>query len=133
MARTAVERNLSPKRAALPTGIVTFLFADIEGSTKLAHGLSQADWAALLAAHDTLVDATVAEHRGVVVKHEGDGTFAAFSDALAGAAAAVAISRGMADRAWPGEARPRLRMGLHAATAQLTADKADYLGLDVHY
>ncbi|HEY7941222.1 MAG TPA: adenylate/guanylate cyclase domain-containing protein [Candidatus Limnocylindrales bacterium] len=128
-----MERTLSPKRAALPTGIVTFLFADIEGSTKLAHGLSQADWAALLAQHDALVDATVTDHRGVVVKHEGDGTFAAFSDALAGAAAAVAISRGMADRAWPGEARPRLRMGLHAATAQLTADKADYLGLDVHY
>lgn len=75
----------------------------------------------------------VADHRGVVIKHEGDGTFAAFPDALAGVAAAVAISRAMADRAWPGEARPRLRMGLHAATAQLTADKSDYLGLDVHY
>ena len=44
-----------------------------------------------------------------------------------------AISRALADQPWPGEARPRLRMGLHAATAQLTADRADYLGLDVHY
>ena len=60
---------------------MTFLFADIEGSTKLAHALSQADWAALLAQHDTLVDATVADHGGAVVKHEGDGTFAAFPDA----------------------------------------------------
>ena len=88
-----MERTLSPKRAALPTGIVTFLFADIEGSTKLAHALSQGDWAALLAQHDALVDAIVADHRGVVVKHEGDGTFAAFPDAPAGVAAAVAISR----------------------------------------
>ena len=112
---------------------MTFLFADIEGSTKLAHALSKADWAALLAQHDTLVDATVADHRGAVVKHEGDGMFAAFPDATSGAAAAVAISRAIAGRAWPGEARPRLRMGLHAATAQLTADRADYLGLDVHY
>jgi predicted ATPase/class 3 adenylate cyclase len=112
---------------------VTFLFADIEGSTKLAHALSQRDWAALLAQHDALVDAAVGEHRGVVVKHEGDGTFAAFPDALAGATAAVAISRGLADRAWPGQARPRLRMGLHAGAAQLTADRSDYLGLDVHY
>ena len=112
---------------------MTFLFADIEGSTKLAHALSKADWAALLAQHDTLVDATVADHGGAVVKHEGDGTFAAFPDATSGVAAAVAISRAIAGRAWPGEARPRLRMGLHAATAQLTADRADYLGLDVHY
>lgn len=112
---------------------MTFLFADIEGSTRLAHALTQADWAALLARHDAIVDETVAARGGVVVKHEGDGTFAAFPEATAAAAAAVELSRAIADTAWPADARPRLRMGLHTATAQLTADRTDYLGLDVHY
>ena len=83
---------------------MTFLFADIEGSTKLAHALSQADWAALLAQHDALVDATVAEHDGVVVKHEGDGTFAAFPDA-----AGVPPPRSPSAGRWPIDPGPARR------------------------
>ncbi len=82
---------------SLPTGTVTFLFSDIEGSTRLAQALGPARWAALLREHDARIDRAVAAVGGVVVKHEGDGAFAAFARPNAALEAAVAIDRSLAD------------------------------------
>jgi predicted ATPase/class 3 adenylate cyclase len=117
----------------LPTGIVTFLFSDVEGSTRLARSLSPDEWAAVLEAHDELVDAAVSTHRGAVVKHEGDGTFAAFGRSTDALGAAVAMSAAVVAKAWPAGALIRLRIGLHRGEGRLTKDGADYLGVDVHY
>jgi predicted ATPase/class 3 adenylate cyclase len=119
----------------LPTGTVTFLFSDIEGSTRLAQDLGHEAWARLLSEHDNVIDRAVAAADGIVVKHEGDGAFAVFSDADGAATAAVAISRGVGDLARSnGSGRPvAVRIGLHSAVAQRTADGTDYVGIDVHY
>jgi predicted ATPase/class 3 adenylate cyclase len=118
---------------ALPTGTVTFLFTDIEGSTRLARDLGPDAWAGLLREHDALIDRSVADRRGVVVQHEGDGAFAAFHDPLAAVEAAVLISRGLGDLASSAGRPLALRMGLHSAVAQPTGDASGYVGVDVHY
>src|SRR4051812_34108379 len=81
--RTARGRRLhvvGSSHDGLPTGNVTFLFSDIEGSTRLAQDLGHEAWARLLSEHDNVIDLAVADADGVVVKHEGDGAFAVFSD-----------------------------------------------------
>lgn len=76
---------------ALPTGpAVTFLFTDIEGSTRLERAVGSGEWARLLARHDLLVRAAIEASGGVVVKTEGDVFFAAFARPADAAAAAVA-------------------------------------------
>jgi len=117
---------------ALPSGTVTFLFTDIEGSTRLARSMSSDDWAALIRVHDELADDAVAANGGVVVKHEGDGMFAAFAAPTDALDAAVALSREIAARDWSG-APVRLRIGIHTGAGQLTHDGRDYVGVDVHY
>ncbi len=130
--RDATRREYDP-RVALPTGTVTFLFSDIEGSTRLARSMPADDWRALLQAHDDLVDATIAANGGAVVKHEGDGTFAAFGTASDALDAAASLSREIAERDWPDGAIVRLRIGIHSGAADLTRDGSDYLGVEVHY
>jgi class 3 adenylate cyclase len=117
----------------LPTGSVTFLFSDIEGSTRLAQSMSPDDWANLLQVHDDLVDAAVVGHQGAIVKHEGDGAFAAFAGASDALDAAAALSEAIAAEAWRQGASVRLRIGIHTGSGQLTRDQTDYLGVDVHY
>ena len=90
----------------LPTGRVTFLFSDIEGSTRHAHRLSDETWAELLREHDQVVDSSIIRHAGTVVKHEGDGTFAVFADGDDGVAAAIEIAQSLAHSEWPSLQRP---------------------------
>lgn len=118
----------------LPSGTVTFLFSDIEGSTRHAHRLGDERWSALLREHDALVDGVIERRGGVVVKHEGDGTFAAFPEARPAIEAAVAIERGLADGAL-GELGTgiRVRIGLHTGDGRVTNSGLDYVGIDVHY
>jgi class 3 adenylate cyclase len=117
----------------LPSGNVTFLFGDIEGSTRLASSMPPDDWAALLRTHDALVDASIAGHGGSIVKHEGDGTFAAFAAASDAVDAAVGISRAIAVEALRAGLPLRVRIGLHTGMGRLTDSGTDYLGIDVHY
>jgi predicted ATPase/class 3 adenylate cyclase len=123
------------RRPAAPPsgGEVTFLFSDIEGSTRLARDLGHDAWVGLLREHDSLIDRAVEEAGGVVVKHEGDGTFAAFADPSRAASAAAAISRGMTDLAAAAGRPVAVRIGLHTGIGPLTADGSDYVGLEVHY
>ena len=72
----------------LPTGTVTFLFTDVEGSTKLLHELGAAAYAEALAAHRRVIREACANEGGVEVDTQGDAFFFAFSSAPGGVAAA---------------------------------------------
>jgi class 3 adenylate cyclase len=114
---------------ALPTGTVTFLFTDIEGSTQLLQRLGE-DYARVLGEHQALLRAAFAAHGGAEVDTQGDAFFVAFPTAPAAVAAAAYATRALAEHAWPEGASLRVRMGLHTGTPQLVGDH--YVGLDVH-
>src|SRR5215469_7605134 len=115
--------------AELPTGTVTFLFTDIEGSTQLLQRLGE-EYARVLGEHQALLRAAFAAHDGVEVDTQGDAFFVAFPTAPAAVAAAVEATRTLAAHAWPANAPLRVRIGLHTGTPQLVGDH--YVGLDVH-
>jgi DNA-binding NarL/FixJ family response regulator/class 3 adenylate cyclase len=114
--------------SSLPTGTVTFLFADIEGSTKLVHSLG-GRWAPLLADVRRLLREAIAAHAGCEVDATGDELFAVFADAPAGVAAAAEAQRALVAHDWPDGVAVRVRTGLHTGTPQL--DEEGYVGLDV--
>jgi predicted ATPase/class 3 adenylate cyclase len=115
--------------ADLPTGTVTFLFTDIEGSTRLTQQLGDG-WPPLLERHREIARAAWAEQRGVEIGTEGDSFFVVFSSAPLALAAAVAAQRGLAAEGWPANAAIRVRMGLHTGEGLLSG--GSYVGLDVH-
>jgi predicted ATPase/class 3 adenylate cyclase len=111
-------------RPDLPTGTVTFLFTDVEGSTRLLHKLGEEDYAAALAEHRRLVRDAFAAHDGVEVDTQGDAFFFAFPTAEGALVAAAAARDGLT-------AGPiRLRMGIHTGTPHLASE--GYVGSDVH-
>ena len=85
----------------LPTGTVTFLFTDIEGSTRIANSLGER-WPAMLERHREIVRTALAAHAGVEVQTEGDGFFAVFTSAPAALAATVRAQRDLHERALAG-------------------------------
>jgi predicted ATPase/class 3 adenylate cyclase len=111
-------------RADLPSGTVTFLFTDIEGSTRLLHQLGPTRYADALAEHRRIVREAAAAHDGVEVDTQGDAFFLAFPTAGGASAAAQAAREGLAAGA------VRVRMGLHTGTPTTTAE--GYVGEDVH-
>jgi predicted ATPase/class 3 adenylate cyclase len=110
--------------ARQPTGTVTYLFTDIEGSTKLWERYPEAMETAV-ARHDALVREAIAAQDGYVVKATGDGFHAAFAAASNALAAALAAQRALHAEAW-GEVPIRVRMGLHSGAAEERA--GDYFG-----
>jgi predicted ATPase/class 3 adenylate cyclase len=114
---------------ALPTGTVTFLFTDIEGSTNLLQTLGPR-YRELLERHAGIVRDAVGGHGGVEVSTEGDSFFAVFASAVDALTAAVAIQRRLAEQRWPEGVEVRLRMGLHTGEGQVGGD--NYVGLDVN-
>ena len=129
--QTPTGRDAPAAGVALPTGTVTFLFTDIEGSTKLVERLGTAAWTTLLEAHQAIIRAALAAATGVEVKTEGDSFFAVFASAETAVAAAVAMQRALHAYDWPADAAVRVRMGLHTGEGVIAPD-ADYVGLDVH-
>jgi predicted ATPase/class 3 adenylate cyclase len=115
--------------AALPTGTVTFLFTDIEGSTKLLQRLGP-EYARIIGEHQALLRTAFTGHGGVEVDTQGDAFFVAFPTAPAAVAAAANATRALAAHSWPDGAALRVRIGLHTGTSQLIGDH--YVGLDVH-
>jgi len=113
----------------LPTGTVTLLFTDIDGSTELVKGLRE-HYHDVLASHRDLLRAAVAEHRGTEVDTQGDAFFVAFEQARDAAAAAVAAQRALGAKGWPGDVRVHVRMGLHTTEPHLREDR--YVGVGVH-
>ena len=123
----------------LPTGPnVTFMFTDIEGSTRLERAVGSAVWAAIVARHDDLLRSAIEGRGGIVVKTEGDAFFAAFDDPAAAASAAVAAQRAVAAEAWAEGVALQIRMGLHIGDGRLRQGRSagepeDYVGIDVNY
>ncbi len=115
--------------AELPTGTVTFLFSDIEGSTRLFQHLGDR-YGQLLADHRLLLRTAFQERNGHEVETEGDSFFIVFSRATDAVAAAVAGQQAIATHSWPKDAVVRVRMGLHTGEAQRA--EAGYVGMDVY-
>ncbi|CAN5758019.1 hypothetical protein BH18ACT15_BH18ACT15_03090 [soil metagenome] len=115
---------------SLPTGTVTLLFTDIEGSTKLLSRLGDR-YGEVLAAHHEVIRAACAAHDGREFGTQGDALFVAFSSATSAVRAAVAAQRALADHEWPHDATVRVRMGLHTGEPA-AVDDGGYVGIDVH-
>src|SRR4051812_21412960 len=96
-----------------PTGTVTFLFTDIEGSTRLLETLGREQYAEALDLHRRLLRETFDRHGGYEVDCEGDSFFMAFPRADAAVAAAGEAQRALATAPWPDQVELRVRMGLH--------------------
>ncbi|HZI82766.1 MAG TPA: adenylate/guanylate cyclase domain-containing protein [Casimicrobiaceae bacterium] len=115
--------------ADLPTGTVTLLFTDIEGSTRLWEAHAAAMQAAL-ARHDALVRHCIDDHDGYVFKTGGDAFCAAFHTASDALAAALDAQRALHREPWPEGARLRVRMALHSGAVELRA--GDYFGASLN-
>lgn len=113
----------------LPGGPVTFLYADVEGSTELLGRLGER-YAEVLAEERRLIRTIVRQHGGVEIDSRADEFFASFPEGADPAGAAVGIHRRLRDHAWPDGAIVRVRIGLHRGQPQLTDE--GYVGLDVH-
>ena len=113
----------------LPRGPVTFLYADVEGSTLLLDRLGER-YADVLAEERRLLRAIVHEHGGFEIDSRADQFFAAFPEAADPVGAALKIQRRLRDHAWPDGAAVRVRIGLHSGQPQMTDE--GYVGLDVH-
>lgn len=113
----------------LPTGTVTFLFSDIQGSTQLLQKLG-GEYARVLAEHQTLLHDIFTENDGVVVDTQGDSFFVAFPGARNALNAAVEAQRALFRHEWGGGIRVNVRMGLHTGEPTLVGER--YVGIDVH-
>ena len=115
--------------ADLPSGAVTFLFTDIEGSTRLVKLLRER-YGEVLQEHQRLLRAAFEAHRGYEVDTQGDSFFVAFSSARDALLAAVEGQRALSSHSWPDGVQIKVRMGLH--TGQAIATGGRYTGLAVH-
>jgi predicted ATPase/class 3 adenylate cyclase len=118
MIRAAVRRDL-------PSGTVTFLFTDVEGSTRLLHELGAEGYATALAEHRRAIREACAQEGGVEVDTQGDAFFFAFPRAPDAVAAASAMTESLKD------GPVQVRVGLHTGTPLVAAE--GYVGDDVHF
>jgi len=116
-------------RKPLPSGTVTLLFADVEGSTRLLHALGER-YAPVRARMRALVRATASKSGGHEVDWAGDGVFLAFGGARDAVFAAAELQRSLAEEPWSQGEALRLRIGIHTGEPEL--DEEGYVGLDVH-
>src|SRR6266436_8660628 len=114
----------------LPTGTVTLLFTDVEGSTRLLQQLGE-HYSKVLADCRHLLRSMFQQYNGHEVDTQGDAFFVAFARATDAVAAAAAIQRALVEHSWPSGTSVRVRIGLHTGEPMLTAD--GYIGLDVHH
>jgi YVTN family beta-propeller protein len=113
----------------LPRGAVTFLFSDIEGSTRLVRHFRER-WGDVLGEHQRLLRTAFAEHHGHEVDTQGDSFFVAFASARDAVLAAVDAQRALRGQEWPDETELEVRMGVH--TGQAVLNDGRYTGLAVH-
>ncbi|GHO88859.1 adenylate/guanylate cyclase domain-containing protein [Dictyobacter formicarum] len=113
----------------LPTGTVTFLYTDIEGSTNLLQQLGPR-YSDALSHHHQLLRQAISEWHGCEVNTQGDSFFVAFARASDALSAAAAAQRALLAHAWSDTVKIYVRMGLHTGEPTLAGD--DYVGLDAH-
>lgn len=118
-----------PRRATLPTGTVTMLLTDIEGSTTLLRRVDDA-YPVLLRDVRRIIGDAARAHHGVTVDAVGDEVFAVFGAPGDALGAAAALQGAMAVHAWPGGEQVRVRAGVHTGRPRLT--DVGYVGLAVH-
>ncbi len=111
-------------------GTLTFLFSDIEGSTRLEQDLGSPAYAAVRERHRELLRAAFAAHGGIEQGTEGDSFFVVFRSAREAIGAAVEGQRALIAEPWPGAAVVRVRMGLHSGEAELAG--GSLVGLDIN-
>ncbi|HUJ55565.1 MAG TPA: adenylate/guanylate cyclase domain-containing protein, partial [Gaiellaceae bacterium] len=107
-----------------PSGTVTFVFTDVEGSTALLHGIGAEAYRGALAEHRSVLRKAFAEHSGYEIDEAGDGLFYAFASA---SEAVAAVAQAMASLA---KGPVRVRVGVH--TGEALFDPPKYVGVDVH-
>jgi YVTN family beta-propeller protein len=115
--------------ADLPSGAITFLFTDIEESTRLLKQLRER-YSEMLAEHQRLLRAAFAAHGGHEVDTQGDSFFVAFASAREALLAAVEGQLALLSHSWPDGVQVKVRMGLH--TGHAVAAEGRYTGLAVH-
>jgi len=113
----------------LPAGTVTFMFTDIEGSTRLLQELGER-YAAVRDEHAGILRSAIADGGGVEVNTHGDSFFVVFRSPVAAVESAVAAQRGLAAHEWPSHDPLRVRIGLHTGEGRLGGE--DYVGMDVN-
>jgi predicted ATPase/class 3 adenylate cyclase len=116
----------------LPTGTITFLFTDIEGSTRLIRKLGREAYRRVQDDHGHILRDAIAAGQGVEVRTEGDSFFAVFRTPDGALQAAISAQRQLQTHDWPDEGTVRVRMGMHTGEGVLGGMDADYLGLDVN-
>ena len=114
--------------AELPSGTISLLFTDIEGSTQLQHRL-QDDYRVVVSEHRRLLEETIEAHGGRVVDRQTESFFAVFSRMRDAVAAAADAQRALAAQDWPDGVVVKVRMGIHAGEPELEGDR--YVGLAV--
>ena len=107
-----------------------FMFTDIESSTALATAMGEEEWDRVLRWHDRQLGDCISENAGVIVKHEGDGVFAAFADPFGAVTAAVGIQKRLAEHRQQHGFAPAVRIGIHAGAA--IERGGDYFGMAVN-
>ena len=115
----------------LPSGVVTFLFTDIEGSTRVLQQLGATAYKGVLDEHRRLLRSVFDDHQGHELGTEGDSFFVVFSTPDDALCACVAAQRALERHPWPGDTAIRVRMGLHSGVAEPT-DDGRYVALAVH-
>jgi predicted ATPase/class 3 adenylate cyclase len=117
------------REANLPTGTVTFLFSDIEGSTRLLDRLGD-EYREVLESHQRILRGALSPAGGIEVSTEGDSFFVVFPTAPPAVAAAIEAQRALDRHPWPPGAEVRVRIGVHTGEGALGGD--NYVGADVH-
>lgn len=114
----------------LPTGTITFLFSDIEGSTRLVQELGPNEYGKLLEEHQRIIRAAIATNGGIEQGTEGDSFVVIYRDPGRAAATAIAVQRQLAAAEWPPGHQVRVRIGLHTGQAVRGGD--EYVGIDIN-
>ena len=114
----------------LTRGTFTFLFSDIEGSTRLEQAVGRDRYAELRGRHREILRAATEAHGGIEQGTEGDSLFVAFHEAADAVEAAVAAQRALAAEPWPDGATIRVRMGLHTGGAEQSGESLVGLGIN---
>jgi len=113
----------------LPTGTVTFLFSDVEGSTELLRTLRDG-YADVMADHERLLRSAFEGAGGHEINTQGDSFFVAFRKPKDAVGAALEVQRAIGSHEWPEGAEMRVRIGIHTGEATVAGDR--YVGLGVH-
>jgi serine/threonine protein kinase len=125
----AVTEALGRRGRPIESGIVTFVFTDIEGSTRILREL-RGRYPELVAEHQRLLRSAFAEHGGTEVDTQGESSFVVFPTASGAVLAAIEAQRALESHEWPAGGRVRVRIGVHTGHASRAGER--YFGLAVH-